>query len=184
MTASMIKMNEAGYEYMQGSSSHPPPEHASHQLSIATTRSASRSPPRNFSPLCYSTSVNQLPRSASPHSTLSQNSGGVPAHHTPSPTMRNTPSPEANIRVQPRPASLDHLSPTVPSKMLSPTSVPDNRYRGNRVNFEHKVIPPNNSGEGLRKAKSFRTINEVTTCKLATRCDSNDFVFCRSESLV
>lgn len=161
MTASMIKVNEAGYEYM-GSSN---PDHP-HQLTISnSSRSTSRSPPRNPSPLCHAVGV-------SPQET--------PIHRTPSP-LRHTPSPEITHRMQRRYPSQEHLTHMAVNRH---PRVPDNRHRGNRVNYEHKVIGPVVPlAEGIKKAKSFRSINEVNTCKLATRSNSNDF-FHRSESLV
>ncbi len=165
MTASMIKVNEAGYEYM-GSSN---PDHP-HQLTISnSSRSTSRSPPRNPSPLCHAVG-------AAPQDTTT--------HRTPSP-LRHTPSPETTHRMQRRYPSQEHLAHMAVN--VHPRSrVPNTRHRGNRVNYEHKVIGPASSLEGIKKAKSFRSINEMNTntCKLATRSNSNDFVCHRSESLV
>ncbi len=163
MTASMIKVNEAGYEYMGSSNPNHP-----HQLMISnSSRSASRSPPRNPSPLYH---VVEAP---------SQN---MPVQRTPSP-LRQTPSPETPLRIQRRFPSQEHLAHMAVNRHPQ-GSVPVNRHHSNRVNYEHKVIGPSMSAEGLKKAKSFRSINEVNSCKLATRSNSNDFVIRRNESLV
>ncbi len=178
MTASMIKVNEAGYEYMC-SSNHQLSNESAHQLTISnSSRSTSRSPPRNLSPLLYS--VGQGPRAISPQS---QHSQCTPTQSAPLPLQR-TPSPDSyHPRVRPRFPSQEYLAHVAVSRQPQ-NSVADNRHRINRVNYEHKIIRPTTPGEGIKKAVSFRTVNEVNTCKLATRCDSEDVVFHRSESLV
>lgn len=204
-TDSVVKINDAGYEFMNPSNH--PLQDSSRQLMVSPSpqsTTTTRTPPRNLSPLCYS--MGQTPQSNSSipsqnttaHSQRSQSTSShrtpSPIRHTPSPSpichtpsplpIRHTPSPDVNSRIITRATSQERLATMAVNKQLS-NPLPDNRHKMNRANYEHKNLTPSTSADGVRKAKSFRTLLEANTCKLAMRSDSNnDLAFCRSESLV